>query len=295
MRTEAAPSDGGHLDVPSAAPTTASSTSSLSPAPTNTHSSDSSSAGRPFLDCAQNRTSGCVSPALANDILRTMSRKLDNQKGTRTSAENASSVEESSEETESHHHHFQSDSEDDKMMLERVAIGKRRKRRILFSKSQTFELERRFRQQKYLSAPEREELASRLRLTPTQVKIWFQNHRYKTKKATHDKTSSAAIGGSLMASRRMPIPLLLHDPRPCGGMQRSAESHNCVSNPVSMVPSAHFSGLPVDAAPPGAVGLFNGVGPFVTAAQAGVHQHHQAQQVVGSMIRPSYYLQNAWW
>ena len=42
---------------------------------------------------------------------------------------------------------------------------------------------RRFRQQRYLSAPEREHLASMLNLTPTQIKIWFQNHRYKTKKA----------------------------------------------------------------------------------------------------------------
>ncbi|XP_065111863.1 NK2 homeobox 2b [Paramisgurnus dabryanus] len=60
---------------------------------------------------------------------------------------------------------------------------KRRKRRILFSKAQTFELERRFRQQRYLSVPEREKLAKVLRLTPTQVKIWFQNHRYKVKRA----------------------------------------------------------------------------------------------------------------
>nr|CAI5834388.1 unnamed protein product [Callosobruchus analis] len=55
--------------------------------------------------------------------------------------------------------------------------SKKRKRRVLFSKAQTYELERRFRQQRYLSAPEREHLASIIRLTPTQVKIWFQNHR----------------------------------------------------------------------------------------------------------------------
>ncbi|OWK09172.1 NKX2-8 [Cervus elaphus hippelaphus] len=45
---------------------------------------------------------------------------------------------------------------------------KRKKRRVLFSKAQTLELERRFRQQRYLSAPEREQLARLLRLTPTQ-------------------------------------------------------------------------------------------------------------------------------
>ncbi|XP_012579861.1 PREDICTED: homeobox protein Nkx-2.8 [Condylura cristata] len=63
------------------------------------------------------------------------------------------------------------------------AAEKRKKRRVLFSKAQTLELERRFRQQRYLSAPEREQLARLLRLTPTQVKIWFQNHRYKLKRA----------------------------------------------------------------------------------------------------------------
>ena len=46
---------------------------------------------------------------------------------------------------------------------------KKKKRRVLFSKAQTFELERRFRQQRYLSAPEREHLANLLNLTPTQV------------------------------------------------------------------------------------------------------------------------------
>ena len=35
--------------------------------------------------------------------------------------------------------------------------------------AQTYELERRFRQQRYLSAPEREHIASLLNLTPTQV------------------------------------------------------------------------------------------------------------------------------
>ena len=47
--------------------------------------------------------------------------------------------------------------------------SQKRRRRILFNQGQIYELERRFKQQKYLSAPERENLANILQLTPTQV------------------------------------------------------------------------------------------------------------------------------
>lgn len=43
---------------------------------------------------------------------------------------------------------------------------RKRKRRILFTKLQTNELERKFKTQRYLSAPEREQLASSINLTP---------------------------------------------------------------------------------------------------------------------------------
>ena len=100
------------------------------------------------------------------------------------------------------------------------SMSKKRKRRVLFSKQQTFELERRFRQQRYLSAPEREHLASLIRLSPTQVKIWFQNHRYKTKRAAHEKGSmdhqfhSQQISGA-PSPRRVAVPVLVRDGKPC--------------------------------------------------------------------------------
>ncbi|XP_038161283.1 NK2 homeobox 4b [Cyprinodon tularosa] len=81
----------------------------------------------------------------------------------------------------------------------------RRKRRVLFSQAQVFELERRFKQQKYLSAPEREHLAGLIHLTPNQVKIWFQNHRYKLKRQAKDKATQQQqqeAGGLCAASRR---------------------------------------------------------------------------------------------
>ena len=79
---------------------------------------------------------------------------------------------------------------DSKDLANGSRLNKKRKRRILFTKHQTFELEKRFRQQRYLSAHERENLAHLINLSPTQVKIWFQNHRYKIKRARQEKASN---------------------------------------------------------------------------------------------------------
>ncbi|XP_058492566.1 NK2 transcription factor related 7 [Solea solea] len=95
----------------------------------------------------------------------------------------------------------------------------RRKPRVLFSQSQVSELERRFRQQRYLSAPEREQLARVLQLTSTQVKIWFQNRRYKCKRQRQDKTLELA--GFPAAPRRVPVPVLVRDGQLCAGAQSS--------------------------------------------------------------------------
>ncbi|KAJ3610586.1 hypothetical protein NHX12_022678 [Muraenolepis orangiensis] len=52
--------------------------------------------------------------------------------------------------------------------------GSKKRSRTAFSPAQVYELERRFRLQRSLSAA--------LRRTDTQIKIWFQNRRYKTKR-----------------------------------------------------------------------------------------------------------------
>ncbi|ETN80863.1 homeobox domain protein [Necator americanus] len=69
----------------------------------------------------------------------------------------------------------------------------RRKRRVLFTQQQVNELERQFRHKKYLSAQDREILAKNIGLSPTQVKIWFQNQRYKHKR--QDKERAMSKGG----------------------------------------------------------------------------------------------------
>nr|XP_046269296.1 NK2 transcription factor related, locus 9 [Scatophagus argus] len=91
---------------------------------------------------------------------------------------------------------------------------KSKKRRVLFSKAQTLELERRFRQQRYLSGPEREQLARLLSLTPTQVKIWFQNHRYKMKRGRAEGGLQDVEIPQPPVLRRVVVPILVRDGKP---------------------------------------------------------------------------------
>ncbi|XP_060616968.2 homeobox protein Nkx-2.5 [Anolis sagrei] len=102
----------------------------------------------------------------------------------------------------------------------RTRPRKRRKPRVLFSQAQVYELERRFKQQKYLSAPERDHLASALKLSSTQVKIWFQNRRYKCKRQRQDQ-SLEMVGlhppPPPPPPRRIAVPVLVRDGKPCLG------------------------------------------------------------------------------
>uniref|UniRef100_A0A8C5UF70 NK2 homeobox 4 n=1 Tax=Malurus cyaneus samueli TaxID=2593467 RepID=A0A8C5UF70_9PASS len=83
----------------------------------------------------------------------------------------------------------------------------RRKRRVLFSQAQVYELERRFKQQNLIH------------LTPTQVKIWFQNHRYKMKRQAKDKAAAQHICQQ-PSPRRVAVPVLVKD-GPCPPRQRT--------------------------------------------------------------------------
>lgn len=124
----------------------------------------------------------------------------------------------------------------------------KRSHRVMFSASQLENLERRFRQQRYLSTGERVEMARTLQLSSQQIKIWFQNRRYKMKRQTQDTTlqlaarslQAAVVGATAVAAsplqlaansaqsasstatttattgRVVPVPMLVVDGNPCG-------------------------------------------------------------------------------
>ena len=117
--------------------------------------------------------------------------------------------------------------------------SKRRKRRVLFSKAQTYELEKRFREQRYLSASEREHLARNISLTPTQVKIWFQNHRYKTKRAQHDGAEISRFE----ASRKILYPLLIRSESEASKTELLNNQQQRTEQPFLL--KSPFNGLPI--------------------------------------------------
>ncbi|KAM6432426.1 homeobox protein BarH-like 2 [Liasis olivaceus] len=82
-------------------------------------------------------------------------------------------------ETQANETHGSSESETEHPTL---PLKKPRRSRTIFTELQLMGLEKKFQKQKYLSTPDRLDLAQSLGLTQLQVKTWYQNRRMKWKK-----------------------------------------------------------------------------------------------------------------
>ena len=215
------------------------STNPISTSPTNTNSSSTNSWYQP-AHCTDPRFASkaiSCSPPLAEPLLLlllSVSRLLTGQTPTQydmyQSAAAASSM--MGDPLKSAYHPF--------------AFAPKRKRRVLFSQQQVLELEKRFDKNRYLNAQDRDQLAHALSLTSTQVKIWFQNHRYKTKKASKEKPGNNCIdSGDEQSSSPTPNPHPHHPqiqssmfhqqmssvPLSAGGHQRLHHPHHLHHHP----------------------------------------------------------------
>ncbi|GBP34929.1 H2.0-like homeobox protein [Eumeta japonica] len=79
-----------------------------------------------------------------------------------------------------------------------TSSGKRKRSwsRAVFSNLQRKGLERRFQIQKYITKPDRRQLAATLGLTDAQVKVWFQNRRMKWRHTKEGRAGCSTTGGA---------------------------------------------------------------------------------------------------
>eukprot|EP00095_Tigriopus_kingsejongensis_P005281 snap_masked-scaffold489_size157649-processed-gene-0.2 protein:Tk05281 transcript:snap_masked-scaffold489_size157649-processed-gene-0.2-mRNA-1 annotation:"-like homeobox" len=96
-----------------------------------------------------------------------------------------------------------------------TGVGKRKKSwtRAVFSNLQRKGLEKRFQMQKYITKPDRRQLAASLGLTDAQVKVWFQNRRMKWRhqeskeRREHERQAAAAASQATSSSPAATRPL----------------------------------------------------------------------------------------
>uniref|UniRef100_A0A182PIK8 Homeobox protein unplugged n=1 Tax=Anopheles epiroticus TaxID=199890 RepID=A0A182PIK8_9DIPT len=96
--------------------------------------------------------------------------------------------------------------------------SKSRRRRTAFTSEQLLELEREFHAKKYLSLTERSQIATSLKLSEVQVKIWFQNRRAKWKRVkaglnSHglgNRNTNGTGAGTTGTANKIVVPIPVH-------------------------------------------------------------------------------------
>nr|XP_047916607.1 homeobox protein vex1-like [Anser cygnoides] len=112
--------------------------------------------------------------------------------------------------------------------------------RTKFSAAQLQELERSFREQRYIGASEKRRLAALLNLSQSQIKTWFQNRRMKFKRETQDARVEALVSGLFLPYRCYPDVVT---PSPSHGMDASVSAtrgvplHPAVPSPALLLPT----------------------------------------------------------
>uniref|UniRef100_A0AC35G0V4 Homeobox domain-containing protein n=1 Tax=Panagrolaimus sp. PS1159 TaxID=55785 RepID=A0AC35G0V4_9BILA len=99
-------------------------------------------------------------------------------------------------------------SDDDSTLIMGGGPMRKKKTRTVFTRQQVTQLELTFDVKRYLSPPERSQLANSLKLTETQVKIWFQNRRNKHKRQAGGDGEAMINGSGQQNSFLMPHSLL---------------------------------------------------------------------------------------
>lgn len=149
---------------------------------------------------------------------------LDSSSSDQHSCEEESTGEDNSQLERRHDHDIAREKSKSCNFADNNSKSSKKRSRAAFSHAQVYELERRFNLQRYLSGPERADLAGALKLTETQVKIWFQNRRYKTKR--RQMAAELATTPTTTLAKRVAVKVLVNND------QRQYSAEDLPSAPV---------------------------------------------------------------
>ncbi|XP_045131777.1 ventral anterior homeobox 2-like isoform X2 [Portunus trituberculatus] len=122
-------------------------------------------------------------------------------------------------------------------------LDRPKRARTTFSGEQLAALEREFRRNQYLVGRERCLLATRLGLSETQVKVWYQNRRTKHKRDREREHESPAHGRPLLPPITPPAPFTFSSPTTTSSLH-ALPPKVCAPSPATLRSSVTFTAEP---------------------------------------------------